>query len=72
VCAFLELTQVGRGEVVHKDPLAAGLWCLPGASSSPMRVWRLENDFSKALPQTPTARWGVFRAKPKGLMKGEE
>ena len=31
--AFSERTQVGRGAMVHKDPLAAGLSCLPGASS---------------------------------------
>jgi hypothetical protein len=37
-----------------------------------MTIWRLENGFSKALPQTPSASWGVLGLKPKGLMKGEE
>jgi hypothetical protein len=35
-------------------------------------VWRLESDFSKALPQTPSASWGVLGVKPKGLRKGVE
>jgi hypothetical protein len=37
-----------------------------------MTIWRLDDDLSKAHPQTPSASWGVLGVKPKRLMKGEE
>jgi hypothetical protein len=37
-----------------------------------MTVWRFENGFPKGPPSNIDKLARVFRAKPNGLMKGEE
>jgi microsomal dipeptidase-like Zn-dependent dipeptidase len=69
VCAFLERTQVGRAAIVAglRDVTLGGSFRL-----NQMRMWGLRTVSQRPALTHRQAGEGIERAKPKGLMKGEE